>query len=76
MLVLSRRVGEGLMIGESVSVIVLGVEGSQVRIGIQAPKEVAVHRQEVFRRIQRGATTACKASRVPAEVATFSRQGT
>ncbi|MBD9537203.1 carbon storage regulator [Stenotrophomonas sp. ATCM1_4] len=54
MLILTRRVGETLMIGDSVSVTVLGVKGNQVRIGITAPKDVAVHREEIFQRIQRG----------------------
>ena len=53
MLILTRRVGETLMIGDSVSVTVLGVKGNQVRIGINAPKDVAVHREEIFQRIKR-----------------------
>ena len=52
MLILTRRVGETLMIGNDVSVTVLGVKGNQVRIGVDAPKEIAVHREEIFRRIQ------------------------
>ncbi len=53
MLILTRRVGETLKIGEQVDVTVLGVKGNQVRIGIKAPKTVAVHREEIFERIQR-----------------------
>jgi carbon storage regulator len=51
-LILTRRAGETLMIGDNVSVTVLGVKGNQVRIGVNAPKEVAVHREEIFQRIQ------------------------
>lgn len=53
MLILTRRVGETLMIGEAVTVTVLGVKGNQVRIGITAPKDVAVHREEIFQRLHR-----------------------
>jgi carbon storage regulator len=53
MLILTRRVGETLKIGADVDVTVLGVKGNQVRVGINAPKNVAVHREEVFERIQR-----------------------
>ena len=53
MLILTRRVGETVMIGEEVTVTVLGVKGNQVRIGVNAPKTVAVHREEIFDRIKR-----------------------
>ena len=52
MLILTRRIGETLMIGDDVSITVIGVKGNQVRIGIDAPKEVAVHREEIFNRIK------------------------
>ena len=52
MLILTRRVGETLMVGDEVTVTVLGVKGNQVRIGVNAPKEVEVHREEVYARIQ------------------------
>jgi carbon storage regulator len=53
MLILTRRVGETVMIGNEVTVTVLGVKGNQVRIGINAPKSVAVHREEIYERIKR-----------------------
>ena len=52
MLILTRRVGETIMIGEDVAVTILGVTGNQVRVGVNAPKETSVHREEVYERIQ------------------------
>lgn len=53
MLILTRRVGETVMIGNEVTVTVLGVKGNQVRIGVNAPKDVSVHREEIYERIKR-----------------------
>ena len=52
MLILTRRVTESLMIGDDVTVTILGIKGNQVRVGVQAPKDLAVHREEVFYRIR------------------------
>jgi carbon storage regulator len=52
MLILTRRVGETIMIGNDVTVTVLGVKGNQVRVGVSAPRDVAVHREEIFERIK------------------------
>jgi carbon storage regulator len=52
MLILTRRVGETLVIGDDVTITVLGVRGNQVRVGVNAPKDVAVHREEIYQRIQ------------------------
>ena len=67
MLILTRRVGEAVMIGNDVTVTVLGVKGNQVRIGINAPKDVAVHREEIFERIKHEHEHKHDAAAAPAE---------
>lgn len=57
MLILTRRIGESLMVGDEVTVTVLGVQGNQVRIGVSAPKDVQVHREEIYNKIQREKNT-------------------
>ena len=52
MLILTRRVGEALMVGDNTKIVVLGVKGSQIRLGINAPKDVQVHREEIYKKIQ------------------------
>ena len=62
MFILTRRVGETLMVGDQVTVTVLGVKGNQVRIGVNAPRDVAVHREEIYQRIQDEKTDADESS--------------
>ncbi|MBU0500058.1 MAG: carbon storage regulator CsrA [Gammaproteobacteria bacterium] len=62
MLILTRRVGETLMVGDDVTVTVLGVKGNQVRIGINAPKDVSVHREEIYERIKAEQAAAAESS--------------
>jgi len=57
MLILTRRIGETLMIGDDTEVTVLGVKGNQIRLGVAAPKDVAVHREEIYQRIQNEKTS-------------------
>ena len=52
MLILTRKVGESVLIGDDISITVLSVRGNQVKLGVQAPKEVSVHREEIYQRIQ------------------------
>jgi carbon storage regulator len=56
MLILTRRVGETLVIGDEITLTVLGVKGNQVRLGVNAPKDVSVHREEIYQRIQQEKT--------------------
>ena len=74
MLILTRRVGETVMIGDEVTITVLGVKGNQVRIGINAPKHVAVHREEIYERIKREQRTGADGE-APKPVPSFAPTG-
>jgi carbon storage regulator len=65
MLILTRRVGETVMIGDDVTITVLGVKGNQVRVGINAPKHVAVHREEIYERIKREQQSSAEVAEQP-----------
>lgn len=65
MLILTRRVGESVVIGDDVSVTVLGVKGNQVRLGVNAPRDVAVHREEIYEKIQQESAAAGNSSAKP-----------
>jgi carbon storage regulator len=67
MLILTRRVGEAVMIGDEVSITVLGVKGNQVRLGINAPRSIGVHREEIYRRIKREQATGAQHEEAPPE---------
>ena len=64
MLILTRRTGESVMVGDNVVITVLGVRGNQIRLGIAAPKEVQVHREEIYRRITAETSHACIATQL------------
>lgn len=69
MLVLSRKVSQSIMVGDDVRVVVISVDRDQVKIGIEAPRNVAVHRSEIYEEIRRGAMPPARSSEVPQEAA-------
>ena len=75
MLILTRRVAETVMIGDEVTITVLGVKGNQVRIGINAPKSVSVHREEIYQRIKREQGHTAKQGEVPTPIPNFTPPG-
>ncbi len=74
MLILTRRSGESVRIGDEVTITVLGVKGNQVRIGINAPKHVAVHREEIYERLKRERQLSAAAGQQPERVPSFAPQ--
>ena len=75
MLILTRRVGETVMIGDDVTITVLGVKGNQVRVGINAPRNVGVHREEIYERIKREQRQAAREGEAPGPVPSFAPAG-
>jgi len=69
MLILTRRIGETLNIGDDVQVTVLGVKGNQVRLGVSAPKEIPVHREEIYQRIKKERESGTSETRPPRDIA-------
>ena len=75
MLILTRRVGESLMIGDEVTVTLLSVKGNQVRVGVNAPRHIAVHREEIYERLKRERQLSAAAGQQPEQVPSFAPQG-
>ena len=75
MLILTRRVGESLMIGDEVTVTVLSVKGNQVRVGVNAPRHIAVHREEIYERLKSEQRLSAPEGQRPEQVPSFAPQG-